>query len=136
MARVVRSSSSRTAFALVFVLAGCAHDATPLPPESVAARVNAGVLSDPDRLARCEALHRQIATLRSEMTVIREAMSGHRAADQVGGYFAGLLFPPVLLVADQQTARKAALDQRQTQVDQRLAEEKALRCPSDFSASR
>jgi hypothetical protein len=40
-----------------------------------------------------------------------------------------LLFPPILLVADQQTSRKAALDQRQVKVDERLAEEGASRCP-------
>jgi hypothetical protein len=120
---------------LLLALAGCAHDATPLPPVGAAQRVNVAPMSESARLARCEALRTEVATFRSEIATIREVMAGRRTEDQVGGYLAGLLFPPIVLVADQQTSRKAALDERQAKVDQRLAEEGALRCPSEFMAS-
>jgi hypothetical protein len=104
----------------------------PLPPVNAAQRVNIGPTSEAARLARCEALRGEIVALRSDMATIREVVAGHRSADQVGGYLSALLFPPLLLVADQQAARKAALDERQAGVDRRLAEEGALRCPSDI----
>lgn len=130
--RAVRSSSSSlfAALAAGAALAGCAHDAAPLPPLDAGARLDVGTPTDPERLARCAALSREIASLRAEMATIREVMKGHRTADQVGGYLGAILFPPVLIMADQQTARKTALDERQAKVDRRLAEESALRCPS------
>jgi len=112
------------------LLAGCARDAPSLPPIDAAASVTVGTSSEPDRLERCATLRREIIGLRSEMSTIEDVMKGHRTADQVGGYLSVLLFPPLLLVADQQAARKSALDERQAQVDHRLAEERALHCPS------
>lgn len=131
----MRLNSSRIVFALL-VLGGCAHDALPLPPVSAGAALNLGAMTDQERMARCAALNGQITTLRSEMGTIVDVMNGHRVADQVGGYLAGILFPPLVMMADQQTARKAALDERQVKVDRRLAEESALRCPSSPALSK
>ncbi|MGI9168787.1 MAG: hypothetical protein ACR2FH_01235 [Caulobacteraceae bacterium] len=125
----MRLSSSRAFIALI-ALGGCAHDAAPLPPVGAGAALNVGPLTDKEQAARCVALSGQITTLRAEMATIVEVMNGHRDADQAGGYLAAILFPPLLVLADQQTARKAAFDQRQGEIDRRLAEESALRCPS------
>ena len=80
------------------------------------------------RLERCAALKTEIASLREEIKVAEEVVAGRRHQDQVQGYFAAVLFPPAMLLIDQQKAQKHALDDRQMQIDAKLAEQHNLSC--------
>lgn len=80
------------------------------------------------RVQRCTALTTEIGTLRDEIKVAEDVIAGRRHQDQVQGYFAAVLFPPAMLLIDQQKAQKNALDNRQAQIDAKLAEQHNLRC--------
>lgn len=80
------------------------------------------------RVQRCTALKTEIGTLRDEIKVAEDVIAGRRHQDQVQGYFAAVLFPPAMLLIDQQKAQKNALDNRQAQIDAKLAEQHNLRC--------
>lgn len=82
------------------------------------------------RAGECTKLNGDIATLRGEMNTIEQVITGKRHSDQVAGYLSGVLFPPMALAIDQQRAQKAALDDRQRQIDSALARQRGLRCPS------
>jgi hypothetical protein len=81
------------------------------------------------RLQRCAVLKTEIADLRDQVKIVEEVIAGSRHEEQVGAYFAAVLFPPAALLIDQQTARKKALDERQKNIDLKLAERHALQCP-------
>jgi hypothetical protein len=130
MAKAVQSSSTTNCAALILLLAlaGCARPAPDLPAAQDWAVPPAQ--DSPDRLARCTALAQEIVATRHEMTTIEDVLAGKRQEDQVTGYLFDVLFPPALLVMDQHSAQKKALDERQAKVDADLAEEHRLRCPS------
>lgn len=75
-------------------------------------------------------LEKDVATWRNEMVTIEEVMRGSRTNDQVSGYLASVLFPPLALAIDQKKSQKAALDERQAKVDAALLEQHALSCPA------
>lgn len=125
----MRSSLNRIALVGLLLLAGCARPAPPLPPVSMMPEAVPD-LSAAERAERCETLVREISAIRDEMAVIKAAILGRRGREQVAAYLAAILFPPMLSQIDQQKARKQALDERQAAVDKRLAEQKALACPS------
>ena len=80
------------------------------------------------RVQRCTVLKTEIGNLREEIKVAEDVIAGRRHEDQVQGYFAAVLFPPAMLLIDQQKAQKNALDSRQMQIDAKLAEQHNLRC--------
>ncbi len=129
MPKAVLLSSTNSFLAIMLLaLGGCARDAPALPPILEAAPTP--VMDARQRDAECAKLAADIATWRSEMTTIEQVIYGHRRSDQVAGYLSAVLFPPLALAIDQQAAQKKALDERQQKVDQALARQKALRCPS------
>jgi len=128
MPKVAPSNSIKLVVAAaILALASCARDAPMLPNGSFAPPP---AVTPDERTGRCAALATNIATLRGEMATINQVIAGHRHEDQVVGYLAGVLFPPLALAIDQQKAQKAALDDRQGKVDEALAEQHALACPS------
>jgi hypothetical protein len=130
MRKAVRLSSTSPFLAiLLLALCGCARDAPALPP--VLEPVPAPAIDAQQRDTECAKLTADIATWRSEMDAIEQVIYGRRKSDQATGYMAASLFPPLALTIDQQTAQKKALDERQQKVDQALARQKALRCPSN-----
>jgi len=116
--------------AIATALTGCARQAPSLP--AVGGGLALTTTPQADRPARCAALRSRVVTLRGEMKVIEDVIAGRRTSDQVGGYMASVLFPPLALVmlADPSAARKRELDLRQGQVDEALAEQKSLACAS------
>jgi hypothetical protein len=108
-------------------LAGCARAAPELPPTFASAP--APQMESEARLQRCAVLKTEIADLRDQVKIVEEVIAGSRHEEQVGAYFAAVLFPPAALLIDQQTARKKALDERQKNIDLKLAERHALQCP-------
>lgn len=127
MGRVVRSSSSKASLVGLVLLAGCARSAPDLPATTTTPSPVAAL--PPDRLERCAKLDGEIATRRHEADEIDEVLQGKRHKEQVEGFLAVLLFSPLILAGDQHTAQKKALDDRQREIDERLAEEKVLQCP-------
>lgn len=128
MVRAALSSSSKlTLCAAIAVLAGCARAAPDLPRTFTPAAPPQ--MESQARLERCAALKTEVAGLRGEIKVAEDVIAGRRHQDQVQGYFAAVLFPPAMLLIDQQTAQKKALDERQRQIDLRLAEQHSLQCP-------
>ena len=125
----MRSSSNRIALVGLLLLAACAQPAPPLPPVSMMPEA-VPELSAAERVERCETLAREISTIRDEMAAIRAIILGRRGQDRIAASLAAILFPPMLSQIDQQKVRKQALDARQAAVDKRLAEQKALTCPS------
>jgi len=109
------------------LLAGCARPAPPLPSAGGLALT---ATPQAERPARCAALQSRVTTLRGEMKVIEDVIAGRRTSDQVAGYLSAVLFPPLALVmlTDPGAARKRELDLRQGQIDEALAEQKALAC--------
>ena len=85
-------------------------------------------MEDGARVQRCTVLKTEIGNLREEIRVAEDVIAGRRHEDQVQGYFAAVLFPPAMLLIDQQKAQKNALDNRQMQIDAKLAEQHNLRC--------
>ena len=85
-------------------------------------------MEDGARVQRCTVLKTEIGNLREEIRVAEDVIAGRRHEDQVQGYFAAVLFPPAMLLIDQQKAQKNALDNRQMQIDAKLAEQHKLRC--------
>src|SRR5690242_15482961 len=127
MARAVRSNSNRTAPALMMLfLAGCARAAPDLP--ATFASAPPPQMESAARVERCAALKTEIANLRGEIKVAEEVIAGRRHQDQVQGYFSAILFPPAMLLIDQQKAQKRALDDRQKEIDLKLADQHALQC--------
>jgi len=112
---------------MVLSLAGCARAAPDLPAAFASAPPSQ--MESAARLERCTALKTEIANLRGEIKVAEEVIAGRRHEDQVQGYFAAILFPPAMLLIDQQKAQKHALDDRQKEIDSKLAEQHALQCP-------
>ena len=127
MVRAVPSSSSKLGHLLLAIgLAGCARSAPDLPPNFGSAP--SPQMEEGARVQRCTALKTEIGTLRDEIKVAEDVIAGRRHQDQVQGYFAAVLFPPAMLLIDQQKAQKNALDNRQAQIDAKLAEQHNLRC--------
>jgi hypothetical protein len=124
------------ALAIAAALTGCARQAPSLPSVGggglALTATPQTTIPEAERPARCAALRSRVVTLRGEMKVIEDVIAGRRTSDQVGGYMASVLFPPLALVmlADPSAARKRELDLRQGQVDEALAEQKALACAS------
>jgi hypothetical protein len=123
------------ALAIATALTGCARQAPSLPAVGGGLALTAtpqAAMPEAERPARCAALRSRVVTLRGEMKVIEDVIAGRRTSDQVGGYMASVLFPPLALVmlADPSAARKRELDLRQGQVDEALAEQKSLACAS------
>lgn len=130
MRKAVRLSSTSPFLAItLLVLGGCARDAPALPPVLEAAP--AALVDAQQRDAECAKLTADIATWRSEMASIEQVIYSHRQSDQKTGYLAASLFPPLALTIDQQEAQKKALDEHQQKIDQALARQKVLRCPSN-----
>ena len=125
----MRSGLNRIARVGLLLLAACAQPAPPLPPVSMTPEAAPG-LNVAQRAERCEILPHEISAIRDEMAAIRAVILGRRGQDQIAASLAAILFPPMLSQIDQQKVRKQALDARQAEVDKRLAEQKALACPS------
>ncbi len=113
--------------AVAALLAGCARSAPALPAVGSLAPTT---MLQADIPARCDALRQRVTALRGEMKVIEDVSAGRRTSEQVGGYLASVLFPPLALVmlTDPGAARKRELDLRQGEIDEALAEQKALAC--------
>jgi len=127
MAKAVPSSLNRLGHLLLAIgLAGCARSAPDLPPTFTSAPPPQ--MEDGARVQRCTVLKTEIGNLREEIRVAEDVIAGRRHEDQVQGYFAAVLFPPAMLLIDQQKAQKNALDNRQMQIDAKLAEQHNLRC--------
>jgi hypothetical protein len=112
---------------MVLSLAGCARAAPDLPP--VFGSAPPSQMESAARLQRCTALKTEIANLRGEIKTAEDVIAGKRHQDQVEGYFAAVLFPPAMLMIDQQKAQKRALDDRQKEIDLKLGEQHTLQCP-------
>ena len=111
---------------MVMALAGCARSAPDLP--ATFASAPPPQMESSARLQRCTALKAEVANLRGVIKMAEEVIAGRRHEDQVQGYFAAVLFPPAMLLIDQQKAQKRALDDRQKEIDLKLAEQHALQC--------
>ena len=116
------SSRSRAGLALLLALGGCARPAPALPPAGAPQAVvpPAGDCADIDR---------RLAAQAAEMDRLEAEIAAHRGSNQALGYFSAVLFPPLLLATEGNSAEKTALDARQQDRDRLLAERAAARCP-------
>lgn len=106
-------------------VAACAGSAPELPPDygSVNSATDRPALSDFDEIDAalpCDAIGDEKSRIRQKMARLNAEISGKHGDNEVTGYFAGVIFPPLALAADHSLEEKEALEKFQHRLD-RLA---------------
>lgn len=114
------------------LVVGCARSAPQLPPDygSVHSKEKLTLenFSKEDRLRTCDTVERDMTAIISEVKAVESGIEAKHRSNEVAGYFAAVLFPPLILAADHSTEAKKILEQRQAQWDQLLALKRMKNC--------
>ncbi len=114
------------------LVVGCARSAPQLPPDygSVHSKENLTLenFSEEDRLRTCDTVERDMAAIISEVKSVESGIEAKHRSNEVAGYFAGVLFPPLILATDHSTEAKKILEQRQARWDQLLVLKRVKNC--------
>ncbi len=114
------------------LVVGCARSAPQLPPDygSVHSKEKLTLenFSEEDRLRTCDTVERDMAAIISEVKAVESGIEAKHRSNEVAGYFAGVLFPPLILATDHSTEAKKILEQRQARWDQLLALKRVKNC--------
>ncbi len=125
-------SSISVALVLGVLLVGCARPAPPLP-ETVKAlnqTLEQAVANLPasTRSLSCRDIGLKMDALKEHDSRLNQQIQSNRGKNQVAGYIGGVLFPPALLAVDNDSLRKALLDQNQLRRDELIVAQSAKNC--------
>ena len=76
----------------------------------------------------CAEVYQELENLAEHDSRLEKTIQGNRGKNQTVGYFAAVLFPPLLFAAENDKSIKALLDQNQRQRDHLILVQKAKRC--------
>lgn len=110
------------------LLAACATPAPNLPQEGVAYPATA--YSARDATLTCNDIAREWQETAQERLKSEATIAAYRAHNQAVGYFAGVLFPPLLFAAEHNEADRERLIALQQRRDVLIGLARARNCPS------
>jgi hypothetical protein len=126
-------SSRATAWILLLLIAGCARNAPPLPPDlshlPPEQRLLTGDAESPEGRMDCLALQQEAALNRAQIRQYEGVILANRGHNQAVGYIAGVVFVPALLAVKNDDDAKKNLDQLQAKADRIDRLGKARSCP-------
>jgi hypothetical protein len=129
-------SSRAAAWILLLLIAGCARNAPPLPPDlshlPPEQRLLTGDAESPEGRLDCPALQQEAALNRAQIRQYEGVILANRGHNQAVGYIGGALFAPALLAVKNDDEAKKNLDQLQAKADRIDRLGKARSCPIAF----
>tara|TARA_B100000676_G_scaffold293340_1_gene329957 strand:+ start:104 stop:514 length:411 start_codon:yes stop_codon:yes gene_type:complete len=125
-------SSISVALVLGILLVGCARPAPPIPETAKALNqtLEQAVANLPASTRRlsCRDIGLKMDALKEHDSRLNQQIQSNRRKNQVAGYIGGVLFPPALLAVDNDSLRKALLDQNQVRRDELIVAQSAKNC--------
>lgn len=126
-------SSSAIVGVLLMLIAGCARNAPPLPPDlshlPPEQRLLAGDAESPEGRMDCPALQQEAEQSRAQIRQYEGVILANRGQNQAAGYIGAALFLPALLAVRNDDDAKKNLDQLQAKADRIDRLRKAKGCP-------
>lgn len=137
MVAAVRFVSRISGLLLFAALAldGCARTAPDLPP-AYGTSGGPGLpdlthFDQDDAALTCEKIAAERFRIRRDMEAIETTIIAKHGTNQGIGYAAGVIFPPLLLAADNSLKAKELLDANQARLDRLALLERVKACPSE-----
>ena len=110
------------------LLASCARQAPPLPPDYETNREAYLSLPESVRNLSCEQIVVEDKNLKAAVLRLVRKIHDNRARNQAAGYIGGVIFPPALLALENDDPTKLQLDRNQARRDQLILAEKLKKC--------
>jgi hypothetical protein len=122
-ARFALHSKPVVALAACLTMAACAAPPPALPP----ARSGVAATSPADPAA-CQAVVQDLGRIDADMHTANARIEAERPRNQAIGYFSAVLFPPLLLAAEPNTAERDSITAMYRERDEKLAVAAEMGC--------
>jgi len=120
---------------LALALGACARSSPELPPNlsdrPPEQRLLPGDSASAEAKLDCPGLLQERERNRTTADELEKKIAANRGQNQAAGYFAGILFPPLLLAMKPDTDIKTTLDELQSQRDRIDRLQQARKCTAD-----
>lgn len=119
------------------LMLGCTQSATTLPPDygslNSSEAISSSQFGQSDLSLSCEEIYDSIVVLRQQREALRQEITANREQDQAIGFFAALVFTPLMLTMDNDEDEKNFLDRIQTRIDTLTSLRRFKFCPPNIS---